>query len=31
MSSDDKIQRSSLPIPDIQHPGLITYDVKTGE
>ena len=28
MSSDDKIQRSSLPIPDIQHPGLITYDAK---
>jgi len=28
MSSDDKIQRSSLPIPDIQRPGLITYDAK---
>ena len=28
MSSDDKIQRSNLPIPDIQHPGLITYDAK---
>ena len=28
MSSDDKVQRSSLPIPDIQHPGLITYDAK---
>ena len=28
MSSDDKVQRSSLPIPDLQHPGLITYDAK---
>ena len=28
MSADDKIQRSSLPIPDIQHAGLITYDAK---
>jgi arylsulfatase A-like enzyme len=28
MSFDDKIQRSSLPIPDIQHPGLISYDAK---
>ena len=28
MSSDDKIQRSNLPIPDVQHPGLITYDAK---
>jgi len=28
MSSDDKVQRSSLPIPDIQHSGLITYDAK---
>ena len=28
MSSDGKIQRSNLPIPDIQHPGLITYDAK---
>ncbi len=28
MSSDDKVQRSSLPIPDIQHAGLITYDAK---
>ena len=28
MSSDDKVQRSTLPIPDIQHPGLITYDAK---
>src|SRR4249919_2512553 len=31
MSSDDKIQRSSLPIPDIQRPGLITYDAKDPE
>jgi len=28
MSSNDKIQRANLPIPDIQHPGLITYDAK---
>ena len=28
MSSEDKIQRSSLPIPDIQHSGLITFDAK---
>ena len=28
MSSDDKIQRSNLPIPDVQHHGLITYDAK---
>ena len=28
MSSDDKVQRSSLPIPDIQHSGLIMYDAK---
>ena len=31
MSSDDKIQRLSLPIPDIQHPGLITYDAKDAD
>src|SRR5450432_3620206 len=28
MSSDDKIQRSILPIPDVQHVGLMTYDAK---
>jgi len=28
MSADDKVQRAILPIPDIQHPGLITYDAK---
>ncbi len=28
MSSNDKIQRSNLPIPDIQHSGLVTYDAK---
>ena len=28
MSSDEKIQRSSLPIPDVQHSGLITFDAK---
>jgi len=28
MSSNDKIQRSSLPIPDVQHLGLVTYDAK---
>ena len=28
MSSRDDVQRSSLPIPDIQHTGLITYDAK---
>ena len=31
MSSDDKIQRSNLPIPDVQHPGLITYDAKDAD
>jgi hypothetical protein len=31
MSSEDKIQGSRLPIPDIQHPGLITYDAKDPE
>jgi len=28
MSSDDKVQRSILPIPDVQHVGLTTYDAK---
>jgi arylsulfatase A-like enzyme len=28
MSSKDKIQRSILPIPDVQHVGLTTYDAK---
>ena len=28
MSSEDKIQRSILPIPDAQHVGLTTYDAK---
>src|SRR5450432_3870216 len=28
MSSPDKIQRSILPIPDVQHVGLMTYDAK---
>jgi hypothetical protein len=28
MSADDKVQRAILPIPDVQHPGLITYDAK---
>ena len=28
MSSQDKIQRSILPIPDVQHVGLTTFDAK---
>jgi len=28
MSKRDDVNRSNLPIPDIQHPGLITYDAK---
>ena len=28
MSSQDKIQREILPIPDIPHVGLTTYDAK---
>ena len=28
MSSRDDVQRSSLPIPDVQHTSLITYDAK---
>ena len=28
MSSKDDVSRSNLPIPDIQHSGLITYDAK---
>jgi arylsulfatase A-like enzyme len=28
MSSRNDVNRSNLPIPDIQHPGLITYDAK---
>jgi arylsulfatase len=28
MSSQDKIQRSILPIPDEQYVGLTTYDAK---
>jgi arylsulfatase len=28
MSSNDKVQRSSLPIPDVQHAGSVTYDAK---
>ena len=28
MSNRDDVNRSSLPIPDIQHPGLITFDAK---
>jgi arylsulfatase len=28
MSSEDKVQRSILPIPDSQHVGLTTYDAK---
>ena len=28
MSNRDDVNRSNLPIPDIQHPGLITFDAK---
>ena len=28
MSNRNDVNRSNLPIPDIQHPGLITYDAK---
>ena len=28
MSSDDRIERSNLPIPDLVHVGLTTYDAK---
>lgn len=28
MSSQDKLQRSILPIPDAQHVGVTTYDAK---
>ena len=28
MSSQDKVQRSILPIPDAQHVGVTTYDAK---
>lgn len=28
MSSHDDVSRSNLPIPDVQHSGLITYDAK---
>jgi hypothetical protein len=28
MSEQDKVQRSVLPIPDLQHVGLTTYDAK---
>ena len=28
MSEQDKIQRSILPIPDVQHVGLTTFDAK---
>ncbi len=28
MSTQDKIQRSSIPIPDREHVGLTTYDAK---
>ncbi len=28
MSADDKVQRSILPIPDVQHVGVTTYDAK---
>jgi arylsulfatase A-like enzyme len=31
MSSHDKIQRSILPIPDLQYPGLTTYDAKDAD
>ncbi|MFL7891250.1 MAG: arylsulfatase, partial [Anaerolineales bacterium] len=31
MSTEDKIQRSVLPIPDVQHVGLTTYDAKDPE
>ena len=28
MSADDKVQRSILPIPDVQHVGVTMYDAK---
>mgnify|MGYP001826522641 CR=1 FL=1 len=31
MSREDKIQRSILPIPDVKHVGLTTYDAKDPE
>ena len=31
MSTEDKIQRSVLPIPDAKYVGLTTYDVKDPE
>jgi len=31
MTTDDKIQRSVLPIPDVKHVGLTTYDAKDPE
>ena len=31
MSTDDKIQRSILPIPEVKHVGLTTYDAKDPE
>ena len=31
MSTSDSIARTALPIPDIQHAGLITYDAKNPE
>ena len=31
MSTDDKIQRSVLPIPEVKHVGLTTYDAKDPE
>ena len=31
MSTEDKIQRSVLPIPDEKHVGLMTYDAKDPE
>ena len=28
MSNQDDVSRTQLPIPDVKHPGLITYDAK---
>ncbi len=31
MSTEDKIQRTILPIPEVKHVGLMTYDAKDPE
>lgn len=31
MSTEDKIQRSVLPIPEVKHVGLTTYDARDPE